>query len=254
MVVGMPKKILKSIGLIPVRLESKRLPGKALLDLDGLPIIVHTAKRAQLSKMLDEVYVCTDSIEIIKICKKHKIKTIKTKKKFSNGTERIASIAPKFKNSIIVDIQGDEPLIKPSYIDKLIKFHKKLIDKAEIIIPTIEMRHDSSSTNVRVLKSKSNRVLFLSRAKVPRQYIANIKTISKHVSVISFTYNGLMKYRKLKKSYFEQIEDIELLRAIENDMQVYSVKLEGDSFSIDINDDYLRAKIAIKTDDIRKLY
>ena len=82
MVVGMPKKILKSIGLIPVRLESKRLPGKALLDLDGLPIIVHTAKRAQLSKMLDEVYVCTDSIEIIKICKKKKIKTIKTKKKF----------------------------------------------------------------------------------------------------------------------------------------------------------------------------
>ena len=166
MVVGMPKNI-KSIGLIPVRLESKRLPGKALLDLDGLPIIVHTAKRAQLSKLLDEAYVCTDSKEIIKVCKKNKIKTIKTKKNFFNGTERIASVAPKFKNSIIVDIQGDEPLIKPNYIDKLIKFHKKIINKAEIIIPTIEMRHDSDSTNVRVLKSKSNRVLFLSRANNP---------------------------------------------------------------------------------------
>ena len=129
-----------------------------------------------------------------------------------------------------------------------------MVNKAEIIIPTIEMRHDSDSTNVRVLKSKSNRVLFLSRAEIPKQYISNIKTISKHVSVISFTYNGLMKYKKLKKGFYEQIEDIELLRAIENDMQVYTTKLEGDSFSIDINDDYLKAKVAIKTDNIRKLY
>ena len=80
--VGMLKNFYKAIGLIPVRLESKRLPGKALLDLDGLPIIVHTAKRAQLSKLLDEVYVCTDNDEIIDVCKNNKIKTIKTKKIF----------------------------------------------------------------------------------------------------------------------------------------------------------------------------
>lgn len=250
----MLKKITKYIGLIPVRLESKRLPGKALLDLDGLPIIVHTAKRAALSKLLNDVFVCTDSTEIIKVCKKNNIKTLKTGKNFTNGTERIASVASKFKNSLIVDIQGDEPLIRPSYIDKLIKHHIKLLNKAEIIIPTIEMRHDSDSTNVRVLTSKSKKVLYLSRSEIPKQYSSNIKTISKHVSVISFTYQGLIKYRKLKKGFYEQIEDIELLRAIENDMKVYSVKLEGDSFSIDINDDYLNAKVAIKTDPVRKLY
>ena len=68
------------------------------------------------------------------------------------------------------------------------------------------MRHDSDSTNVRVLKSKSNRVLFLSRAEIPKQYISNIKTISKHVSVISFTYNGLMKYKKLKKDFMSKLK------------------------------------------------
>ena len=80
----------KVVALIPTRLESKRLPGKALLDIDGYPIIVHTAKRAMLSKMIDKVYVCTDSQEIIKVCKKYGINTIKTKKNFKNGTERIA--------------------------------------------------------------------------------------------------------------------------------------------------------------------
>jgi 3-deoxy-manno-octulosonate cytidylyltransferase (CMP-KDO synthetase) len=69
---------MKAIGLIPVRLESKRLPGKALLDLDGLPMIIHTAKRALLAKELDQVYVCTDSNKIINVCKKFKVKFIKT--------------------------------------------------------------------------------------------------------------------------------------------------------------------------------
>ena len=72
----------KVVALIPSRLESKRLPGKALLDIDGYPIIVHTAKRAMLSKLIDKVYVCTDSNEIIKVCKNFDIPTIKTKKIF----------------------------------------------------------------------------------------------------------------------------------------------------------------------------
>ena len=70
----------KVAALIPSRLESKRLPGKALLDIDGYPIIVHTAKRAMLSKLIDKVYVCTDSNEIIKVCKNYDIPTIRTKK------------------------------------------------------------------------------------------------------------------------------------------------------------------------------
>ena len=251
---GVRKKKIKVVGLIPVRLESKRLPGKALLDLDGLPLIIHTAKRAMLSKSVDEVYVCTDSKKIVTACKKYSVKTIKTKKNFVNGTERIASIASKFKNSLIIDIQGDEPLIKPSYIDTLVAAHKKVIKKADIIIPTIEMLYHSDETNIRVLTSKSNRVLYLTRSKTPFQYISNIKTISKHVSVISFTSEGLQNYKRLKRSFYEQIEDIELLRAVENDMKVYSIKLEGNSFSVDINEDYLRAKIAMKTDPIRKMY
>ena len=247
----MKKKIL---ALIPSRLESKRLPGKPLLDIDGYPIIVHTAKRAMLSKMVDEVYVCTDSIEIIDVCKKNQIQTIKTKKNFKNGTERIASVANKFKNYLIVDVQGDEPLTNPNTIDKLIKFHLKNKYKPEIVIPTRIMSYNSSNTMVRVLSSKSNRIMYLSRANIPHNYKKSVSFVDKHVSVITFSYSGLMKYKKLKESTFESIEDIELLRALENDMKVFSYRIKEKSFSVDINDDYLKAKIAMNEDPYRNKY
>jgi len=247
----MKKKI---VALIPSRLESKRLPGKALLDIDGYPIIIHTAKRAMLSKMIDEVYVCTDSKEIIDVCKKYEIQIIKTKKNFKNGTERIASVAKKFKNYLIVDVQGDEPLTNPNTIDRLINFHLKNKYKPEIVIPTRSMSHDSSDTNVRVLSSKSNRIMYLSRAKIPYNYKNPVSFVDKHVSVITFSYNGLMKYKKLKPSPLELTEDIELLRALENDMNVFSYRIKEKSFSVDVNDDYLKAKIAMSNDPYRDKY
>lgn len=244
----------KIIGLIPTRLESKRLPGKALLDLDGLPIIIHTAKRAMLSKSLKDVFVCTDSDKIIKNCKKYNVKFIKTNKHFINGTERIASVVKKIDCDFVVDIQGDEPLISPDYIDKVIKFHLKNEKKADIVIPSIQANYNSPPTVVRVLSTSSGKIIYLSRANVPHQYIGFAQNIFKHLSVISFTKKSLLAYSKLKQSYYEKIEDIELLRALENDFKLFTIRLEGNSFSVDVNDDYLKAKIAIKADKIRKFY
>ena len=245
---------MKKIVLIPTRLESKRLPGKALLDVDGLPIIVHTAKRASMAKNVDEVNVCTDSQTIIDVCNSYGINCIKTGKNFQNGTERIASVASSFKGSLIIDVQGDEPLIKPDFIDILIDAHLNHPEKPDSIIPTIEVPYSSSDTIVRVISSVSGRVMSLTRGKSPYRYKSEVSMINKHVSVISFTSEALIKYSKLPISYLESIEDIEMLRAIENDMKIYSHKLEGSSFSVDVNDDYLKAKVAMMDDPIRKLY
>ena len=242
------------VALIPTRLESKRLPGKALLYIDNYPIIVHTAKRTMLSKAVKDTFVCTHSDEIIKVCKRYNVPTIKTGRNFRNGTERIASVAKKFKNHLIVDVQGDEPLTNPKTIDKLVSFHLNSIHKPEIVIPTRTMSYDSSETNVKVLSSNSNRIMYLSRARVPHNYKISESFVQKHVSVITFTYKALLNYKKLKPTKFEEIEDIELLRAIENDMKVFSFKIKETSFSVDINDDYLKAKIAMNEDKFRGKY
>ena len=112
------------------------------------------------------------------------------------------------------------------------------------------MSYNSEDTNVRVLSSSTKRIMYLSRAKVPYNY-KNDRFCSKACFSYYFTYSGLMKYKKLKQSPLEKIEDIELLRAIENDMKVYSCEMKESSFSVDVNDDYLKAKIAMSQDSFR---
>ena len=108
---------MRVIGLIPSRFGSTRLPGKALLMIDGLPLVVHTMKRAQLAESLDEVYVCTDSEKIADVVVKHGGKYIITRTDHINGTERIAEAAENLKADFFVDVQGDEPLLNPNHIN-----------------------------------------------------------------------------------------------------------------------------------------
>ena len=160
----MKKKI---IGLIPVRLQSKRLPKKALLEIEGIPMIIHTYQRALMSKFLDDLFVCTDSNVIIKLLKKNNIKFIKTSKKHKNGTERIAEACKKFKSvSLIVDIQGDEPLISPVDIDKVILFHKKN-QNFDIIVPYQILKNEVQNV-VKIVSS--NKIIYFSRSSVPTYF------------------------------------------------------------------------------------
>ena len=236
------------IGLIPSRLGSKRLPGKALADISGLPVIVHVAKRSLLSKSLSKVIVCTDSEEIYTICKSYNIDTIMTDSHYINGTERIASVADDLEFDFALDIQGDEPLVNPEHIDIVAEKISRNTRNEDILIPTLDVPFSSPETIVRVQSSLSGRVMTLSRANIPHRYSLPISTIQKHLSVIGFTKYALKKYIEFSPSPIEQSEDIELLRAIENDMRVYSIPINGNSFSIDVQDDLLRARVAMKSD------
>ena len=111
---------MKAIGIIPVRLESKRLPEKALKDICGLPMIVHTALRANMSKNLSEVFVATDNKKIKSIVESFGINVIMTSKNHKNSSERAAEACEELEAEIIVNIQGDEPLLYPEHIDQII--------------------------------------------------------------------------------------------------------------------------------------
>jgi len=238
----------KIIGLIPSRLGSKRLPGKALADISGLPVVIHVAKRALLSKSLSKVIVCTDSDEIYNKCKSFNVDAIMTSSNYRNGTERIASVAEDQEFDFAIDIQGDEPLVDPDHIDIVADNLSKNKKNIDILIPTLDVPFSVPETIVRVQSSVSGRVMTLSRANIPHRYSLPISTIQKHLSVIGFSKYALKKYRELGPTINEQSEDIELLRAIENDMRVYSIPIKGNSFSIDIQDDLLRARVAMKSD------
>ncbi len=248
---------MKVLGLIPTRIGSTRLPSKPLLEINNIPLIIHTYRRALLSKSIDDLYICCDDIKIAKIAKKFGAKYIITSKNHQNGTERITEGFLSLKNNsiydFVLDIQGDEPLINPLHIKKIIQFHKKNI-KYDIILPTLKIKVAENTNLVKVVKNKKDEVMYLSRAKIPLEFKSSSNYFLKHLSIISFKPQSLIKFSENKKTYLEKIEDIELLRALEIGLKIKTIKLIGDSFSIDVQQDYLNAIKKFKTDKYLKLY
>lgn len=243
------------LGLIPSRLNSKRLKHKPLLEIDGLPIIVHTFKRAMLSKKLDKVVVCADDQKIVNVVKKHGGEAILTSKKFRNGTERIAEVSKKFKNiKLVVDVQGDEPLVDPKDIDRVINFHLKN-NKFDIVVPCMQADENFASRNlVKVIFSDSGRILYFSRAVVPFNFKNKKIKYYRDLSIVSFIPKILIKYSKLKMGFLENVEGIELIRALENNISIGTFIAKNSGFAVDVNQDLMRAINVMPTDSIRKKY
>jgi len=246
---------MKVLGLIPTRLNSTRLPQKSLLEINKIPLIVHVYKRSLLAKKLDDVFVCCDDELIAKTLKKNKAKYKITSINHSNGTERIFEgyklIDKKY--DFIVDIQGDEPLLSPYHVDEVIEFHKKNLEY-DIILPHIKIKYLNNPNIVKVLFNKKKEVIYLTRANVPFHFKDVPKFINKHLSIISFKPKALELFAKAKKSLYEKVEDIELLRAIDLGLKIKTFELKGDSFSIDVYDDYEKAKVKMLSDKFYKIY
>jgi 3-deoxy-manno-octulosonate cytidylyltransferase (CMP-KDO synthetase) len=244
---------MKIVGLIPCRLKSSRLEKKALLPVDGLPLIVHTFKRAMLAKNLHKVFVCTDSYEIKNIVETHGGFVIMTKKSHKTGTDRIAEAALKLRGyDLIIDIQGDFPMLDPSNINKLIEFHKK--NEFDIVVPSSPLETADSKDIVKVLMTEAGKVLYFTRSQCPSPFSKKPNFFLKHMSIISFTPKALKLFSKKNPSKYEKIEGIELLRALENDLSVGSFVIKKDIFSVDVKKDYLKAVSLMPIDPIRKKY
>ena len=231
--------------LIPSRLNSKRLPGKALLDIGGIPMVARVMLQATKCIDVDDVYVCTDNIEIADVVKSHGGKIIMTQSTHENGTTRIAEAKKYIPNyDLYIDVQGDEPFINPEHISSVIKCYLEY--KPDIVLPLLPFE-DSKISNVKVVTDLNGRALYLSRSDIPYNYSSKC-FYNKHLSIIAFSPEALDRFASLPASPLEKIEGVELLRAIENGMYVQTTKLIGDSFSIDTPEDYELAQktIAIK--------
>jgi 3-deoxy-manno-octulosonate cytidylyltransferase (CMP-KDO synthetase) len=237
------------VGLIPVRIESSRLPNKALVEIASLPMITHVVRRSMMSKLLDRVIVCTDSPVICNICIENKFEVVLTKNSHSNGTERIAEAArilKLHKDTIVIDIQGDEPLLDPVMIDNVVRFCQK--NNYDIVVPYLEVVEANSKNRVKLVVS-GNKVIYMSRSVVPFNYLKNT-TFCKHLSIIGFKYEALLKFADSPPLKLEEIEGIELLRAIELGLSVGTFKENGESLAVDTEEDLQKVQQMILRDKI----
>lgn len=230
--------------LIPSRLESSRLPQKPLLDICGVPMILHVAFRANLCPGVTAAIVCTDNARIAEICIRNGVTVCLTRSAHRNGTERIAEAAEVMEipeNSIIVDLQGDEPLVEPYVVSNIIGLAKECFaNGGEIFLPHSTLSSRSNPNVVKVVCS-GQRVVYLTRADAPHPFSQDVG-LKKHLSVICFTRASLLKFARLPPGELECAEGVELLRALEFGMVVLTSQIQSESFSVDTLPDLERAR------------
>lgn len=246
----------RAVGLIPTRFNSRRLPGKSLKIIGNLPMIIHTYRRAKLAQSLDKVYICCDTKEVFQVAKYFNANVIITSKNHKQGGDRIYEGYKKLKAKYdqIIDIQGDEPLIDPKNIDHVVNFHRK--NKTyDIILPNLPTKFTRDPNLVRLIFNKNKEVLYLTRSDTPYHFVSKTNKIFKHLSVISFKPQALKNFANYShKSKLENLEDIELLRAIDLGLKIKTFSLKGDSFSIDILKNLIEARKKMKLDKYYRIY
>ncbi len=226
----------KIVAIIPARIESSRLPRKALVDILGLPMIVHVLKRCLLAKSLNDVYVATDSDEIRKVVESYGGKVIMTSSRHQTGTDRIAEAAEQIDAEIVVNVQGDEALVNPQYIDKAVsELHKNPDINVSILVNPFSKRN--STSDIKVVLDESNDVMYFSRSDIPSNARANNTQMLKAYHIVPFRKSFLIQYAHWEKGALEQIEHNEYLRIIEKGYKIRAVHVESDAVSVDTQQD-----------------
>lgn len=231
---------MKIIGVIPARFKSSRFPGKPLADICGRPLVWWVYKQAVKVRELGKVYVATDDGRIARECKKLSIPYVMTSGRHQTGTDRIAEVARKVKADIYVNIQGDEPLLKPAMIRSAIRplLEKNAgFDVTNLMSRIRNPKEVPSPTVPKVAVNAKGDAVFLSRAPIPFPKRGGCAQYYKQVCVYGFRRKALMAFGGLPRGASELIEDIEILRFIENGIKVRMIEVKSGSMAVDTPED-----------------
>jgi len=243
----------KAVAIIPARLESSRLPNKVLVDILGLPMIVHVFKRCLLAKSLDSVYVATDNIKIKEVVESYGGKVIMTSAAHQTGTDRIAEAAQDIDADIIVNVQGDEALVNPEYIDKAVD---SLVNsfRADVAILVNPFNKKNSPSDIKVVLNEYDEIMYLSRTDIPSNARTDSPQMLKAYHIVPFRKDFLLQYAKWGKTELEQIEFNEYLRILEKSYKIQAVHVESDAVSVDTEQDLELVRSMMKMDKTAQLY
>ncbi len=244
---------MKVIGMVPARLQSSRLPKKALIDISGLPMVIHTCKRAQFAKNLDEVYLVTDSEEIRIAGETYDIKVIMTGSHHQSGSDRLSEACQKVDCDIVVNIQGDEPLVDPDHIDAIVA---PLIQDSsiQISVGVTSYTKKNSTSDIKAVLDIDGNIMYCSRTDLPSEARTPVQELLKMVFIVPFRKEFLLQYSSWEPTPLEQIEYNEYLRVLEHGVKLRSVKVENAKISVDTFDDLEEVKQLMENDVFKHSY
>jgi 3-deoxy-manno-octulosonate cytidylyltransferase (CMP-KDO synthetase) len=228
------------LGVIPARLASTRLPRKVLREIAGEPMLAWVYLAARACSRLDEVLIATDSGEVMEFAHARSFPAIFTPADCASGSDRVHAVAQSVPADIYVNIQGDEPMLRPEHLEALLKpMERPEVEVATISTPCAPDQVQDPNA-VKVVTAADGRALYFSRAAIPydRDKTGNV-SYEKHLGVYAYRKAALDRFPTLPSRRLEQIEKLEQLRFLENAIDIYVTSTPYDTIGVDTEEDRL---------------
>ncbi len=231
-----------AIGIIPARYEASRFPGKPLFPIAGKPLIQHVVDRCALAENLSDIIVATDDMRILETVEGFGGKAIMTKPDHPTGTDRIAEVAARVECDLIVNVQGDEPLMDPKLIDRSVETFSAIPDfKFGSAMTAIENDEDVQNPNVvKVVVGRNNQALYFTRFPVPYRRKRTLLPVYQHIGFYVYQKDFLLAYPAMEPTPLEQTECLEQLRALENGIRIDMIETDYTGIGVDAPEDVAR--------------
>jgi len=239
------------IGIIPARLGSTRLANKVLADINGKPMIQHVWEKARQTRILNDLIIAADDERIVEVCKGFGANVILTSKDHKTGTDRLTEIVNPLDVKVIVNIQGDEPLIQPEMIDHIAR---PLLDDEELVMTTLVKKIDdpaelSNPSVVKVVFDRNNFALYFSRAKIPYfhgSFEDPRPVYYKHIGMYGYTKDFLFNMKNIPQSSAEKAEKLEQLRVLEAGFKIKVIETKVNTVAVDTQEDLDKVRNLLK--------
>lgn len=231
---------MKILCVIPARYASTRLPGKPLADIAGKPMISRVYERAAKAKLVDEVIAATDDERVKQAVEENGGRAMMTAKDHPTGTDRLAEVAAAYPGvDIVINVQGDEPLIEPSLIDELAR---AMMEDEELPMATVKTAIADEAeccnpNNVKVVTDKNGFALYFSRSLLPYPRYDFGVPVYKHIGIYAYRRDFLLQYAKMAPTPLEQTEALEQLRALENGYRIKVIETAHRFVGVDTAED-----------------
>ena len=238
---------LRIAAVIPARLASTRLSRKVLRIIAGRPMVEWVWRAAVASGLMDPVVVATDSEEVASVCRERWIPAVMTSADCPSGSDRVREVARQIEADIYVNIQGDEPTLRPEFFPPLLR----LFERAEVEVATLAVRcpaHEVADPNaVKVVTGLDGRALYFSRAAIPfDRENARFAGYRKHLGIYAYRKAALERFAALPPSWMERVERLEQLRLLDHGIDIYVAAAPRDTIGVDTEADLLRAEAVLK--------
>ena len=231
---------MKALAVIPARLGSIRLSRKMLREIAGKPLIGVVYEAVRSSQLLADVIIATDSEEILQVCREHGWKAQMTSSAHRSGTERVHEVSGREAADVYINVQGDEPLVRPEQIATLLQvMENPAVEVGTLMTPAAEV--DIPNPNaVKVVTDLIGRALYFSRATIPFDRDGTQPRYCKHLGLYAYRKPALDRFVTLPESSLEKSERLEQLRFLENGISIYVGETPHDSVGVDTEEDLQR--------------